>query len=54
MDVSSAVVVDEDIWMIEVNSTPVAQEQVNQMAEQLNKFKLLLNGYGSHNNTRTT
>ncbi|KAI7858027.1 mediator complex, subunit Med18 [Circinella umbellata] len=44
VDVSSAIVVDEDIWMIEVNSTPVPQEQVNQMAEQLNKFKLLLNG----------
>ncbi|CDS03032.1 hypothetical protein LRAMOSA00434 [Lichtheimia ramosa] len=46
VDVSSAVLVDQDqeMWVIEVSSIPVAQEQVNTMAEQLNKFKTLLNG----------
>jgi hypothetical protein len=35
----------EDMWIIEVTSLPVPQEQVNQMAEHLNKFKSLLIGY---------
>ncbi|OBZ89036.1 Mediator of RNA polymerase II transcription subunit 18 [Choanephora cucurbitarum] len=34
----------EDMWIIEVTTAPVLQEQVNQMAEHLNKFKNLMIG----------
>jgi hypothetical protein len=45
VDLSSAVPFDqEDMWLVEVTSSPVAQEHVNQMAEHLNKFKSLLTG----------
>jgi hypothetical protein len=33
------------MWVIEATSLPVPQEQVNQMAEHLAKFKNLLVGY---------
>ncbi|KAF7721165.1 hypothetical protein EC973_005147 [Apophysomyces ossiformis] len=45
VDISSAVPVQgEDLWVVEIMSIPTTQEQVNQMAEQLVKFKALLNG----------
>ncbi|CAO3702764.1 unnamed protein product [Rhizopus stolonifer] len=48
VDVSSAVPFgQEDTWIIEVTTLPVPQEQVNQMAEHLNKFKVLLTGYNT-------
>lgn len=48
MDVSSAVPFgQEDSWIVEVTTLPVPQEQVNQMAEHLNKFKTLLTGYST-------
>ncbi|KAG0174331.1 hypothetical protein DFQ30_004889 [Apophysomyces sp. BC1015] len=34
----------QDLWVVEITSMPTTQEQVNQMAEQLVKFKALLNG----------
>ncbi|KAG1124393.1 hypothetical protein G6F42_009664 [Rhizopus arrhizus] len=43
--VESAVpIAQEETWIIEVACTAVPQEQVNQMAEHLNKFKNLLIG----------
>ncbi|CAO3640175.1 unnamed protein product [Mucor hiemalis] len=34
----------EDMWIIEATTLPVAQEQVNQMADHLNRFKSFLIG----------
>ncbi|CAO3598517.1 unnamed protein product [Absidia cylindrospora] len=34
----------EDVWLMEVVSMPVTQEHVSQMASQLQKFKILMNG----------
>ncbi|KAG2237932.1 hypothetical protein INT48_002493 [Thamnidium elegans] len=46
VDVSSAVHFGrEDMWVIEATSLPVPQEQVNQMAEHLGKFKNSLIGF---------
>jgi hypothetical protein len=46
LDVTSAVPFgQEDMWIVEITTLPVPQEQVNQMAEHLNKFKVLLTGY---------
>ncbi|KAG1173406.1 hypothetical protein G6F70_005898 [Rhizopus microsporus] len=45
LDVTSAVPFgQEDMWIVEITTLPVPQEQVNQMAEHLNKFKVLLTG----------
>jgi hypothetical protein len=45
VDLSSAVHFgDQDMWVIEATSLPVPQEQVNQMAEHLGKFKNSLIG----------
>jgi hypothetical protein len=35
---------NENQWLVELTSIPVTQEQVNQMAEQLNKLRTLLSG----------
>ncbi|CAO3661356.1 unnamed protein product [Umbelopsis ramanniana] len=35
---------NEHQWLVELTSIPVTQEQVNQMAEQLNKLRTLLSG----------
>lgn len=35
---------EQDLWIVEATSIPVPQEQVNQMAEQLNQFKILFPG----------
>ncbi|SAL95495.1 hypothetical protein [Absidia glauca] len=45
VDISTATLFQPDgTWLIEVVSVPVAQEHVNQMATQLQKFKVLVNG----------
>lgn len=45
VDISTAALFQPDgTWLIEVVSVPVAQEHVNQMATQLQKFKVLVNG----------
>ncbi|KAI7871648.1 mediator complex, subunit Med18 [Spinellus fusiger] len=45
VDISTAVSFqDPSLWLVEVVSISVTQEQVSQMAEQLAKFKALLNG----------
>ncbi|KAI7886358.1 uncharacterized protein EV154DRAFT_427467 [Mucor mucedo] len=45
VDLSSAVLVgDADMWVIEATSLPVPQEQVNQMADHLGRFKNSLTG----------
>lgn len=45
VDISSAVLIgEEDTWIVEVTSLPVTQEQVNQSAEYVNKFRSLLIG----------
>ncbi|KAI8994595.1 mediator complex, subunit Med18 [Pilobolus umbonatus] len=45
VDLSSAVLMGmEDTWIVEVTSLPVSQEQVNQSAEYVNKFRSLLIG----------
>lgn len=36
---------DQDMWMIEVTSLPVTQEQVNAVVDHLIRFKNLLVGY---------
>lgn len=37
-------IAQEETWVIEVTCIAIPQEQVNQMAEHLNKFKSLLIG----------